>query len=56
MGGSSSSDDEGVASGLTESEKEELLKSVKKEVGEIGKVENIIDKDIDKIKKESESM
>ena len=27
-----------------------------KEVGEIGKVENIIDKDIDKIKKESESM
>tara|TARA_B100002019_G_scaffold234090_1_gene208246 strand:+ start:1626 stop:2033 length:408 start_codon:yes stop_codon:yes gene_type:complete len=56
LGGSSSSDDEGVASGLTESEKEELLKSVKKEVGEIGKVENIIDKDIDKIKKESESM
>ena len=56
LGGSSSSDDEGVASGLTESEKEELLKSVKKEVGEIGKAENIIDKDIDKIKKESESM
>ena len=56
LGGSASSDEEGGASGLTESEKEELLKSVKKEVGEIGKPDTVIDKDIDKIKKESESM
>lgn len=56
LGGSSSSDEESGASGLTESEKEELLKSVKKEVGEIGKADTVIDKDIDKIKKESESM
>lgn len=56
LGGSSSSEDEGVGSGLTESEKEELLKSVKKEVGEITKIDTSLDKDITKIKKESDSL
>ena len=56
LGGSSSSDeDSGLGSGLTDSEKEELLKSVKKEVGEISKVD-VIDKDVEKIKKDSESV
>lgn len=57
LGGSSSSDeDSGLGSGLTDSEKEELLKSVKKEVGEISKVDAVIDKDVEKIKKDSESV
>ena len=56
LGGSSSSEDEGVGSGLTDSEKEELLKSVKKEVGEITKIDTSLDKDITKIKKESDSL
>ena len=57
LGGSSSSDeDSGLGSGLTDSEKEELLKSVKKEVGEISKVDAVIDKDVEKIKKDSESI
>ena len=57
LGGSSSSDDDsGLGSGLTDSEKEELLKSVKKEVGEISKVDVVIDKDVEKIKKDSESI
>lgn len=57
LGGSSSSDDDsGLGSGLTDSEKEELLKSVKKEVGEISKVDAVIDKDVEKIKKDSESI
>ena len=57
LGGSSSSDDDsGLGSGLTDSEKEELLKSVKKEVGEISKVDAVIDRDVEKIKKDSESI
>jgi len=56
LGGSSSSEDEGVGSGLTDSEKEELLKSVKKEVGEITKIDTSLNKDITKIKKESDSL
>jgi len=56
LGGSSSSEDEGVGSGLTDSEKEELLKSVKKEVGEITKIDTSLDTDITKIKKESDSL
>jgi len=56
LGGSSSSEDEGVGSGLTDSEKEELLKSVKKEVGDITKIDTSLDKDITKIKKESDSL
>tara|TARA_B100001093_G_scaffold215047_1_gene206335 strand:+ start:2204 stop:2608 length:405 start_codon:yes stop_codon:yes gene_type:complete len=50
----SSSEGEGDTSGLTESEKEELLKSVKKEVEEISKSESLINNDVKKLEKNME--
>lgn len=47
----SSSETDGDSSGLTNSEKEELLKSVKKEVEEISKAEFTINNDVEKIEK-----
>jgi hypothetical protein len=58
LSGSSSSDGDGSGSGggLTETEKEQLLQSVKKEVDEITKTDDTIEKDFKKIKGESESI
>jgi len=57
LSGSSSSDDAGCGGGgLTDMEKEQLLQSVKKEVEEISKTDDTIEKDFKKIKHESDSV
>lgn len=57
LSGSSSSDDAGGGGGgLTDMEKEQLLQSVKKEVEEISKTDDTIEKDFKKIKHESDSV
>lgn len=52
LSGSSGTDDGDSSGMLTESEKEELLKSVKTEVAEITKAENEINKKIDILNKD----
>jgi len=58
LSGSSSSEDGGGSGGggLTDTEKEQLLQSVKKEVEEISKTDDTIEKDFKKIKNDSDSV
>ncbi len=58
LSGSSSSDDGSGSGGggLTDTEKEQLLQSVKKEVEEISKTDDVIEKDFKKIKNDSDSV
>lgn len=58
LSGSSSSEDGGGGGGggLTDTEKEQLLQSVKKEVEEISKTDDTIEKDFKKIKNDSDSV